>query len=201
MGTVAEKLAYLKDTTDLLKSVCKEAGITIPEEATLRDYVALIQEFISEPATYTLLNQDGSQITAVEFDEEVVFTATANDIREGTVAATARGVTPGTAVIPAYHTIEGYCLIESGSKFAIPFANQMYGFTKLQAIICPWNGSLEGSVAAEKVSIDENVYAVGSAEPIAAVARDSTNQEIDLGITNESESLYLIRYFMYKEIV
>ena len=96
MGTIAEKLSYLKDTTDLLRVVVEETGITIPEGATLRDLVSLIYEYVHGTPTYTLLMQDGTEVIAVEFDEELVFTATADDIRKGTVAATASGVTVGT---------------------------------------------------------------------------------------------------------
>lgn len=149
--------------------------------------------------TYTIITSDGEKIQAVVVGEEVVFTATADDIRVGAVAATGDGVTVGTKVIPSYHTEEGYSLIPAGSAFTIPM-DELYDFTKLQAIICPWAGNLAGSVAAEKVSIDENVYAVNSTESIATVTRDSENKEINLGITNESGSLYLVRYFTYKEI-
>lgn len=153
-----------------------------------------------ETMTYILVTEDGTEVPAVVVDEEVVFTATANDIREGTVAATASGVTTGMKVIPSYHTEEGYCVIPSGSAFSIP-AGSLYDFTKMQAIICPWNGSFAGSVAAEKVSIDENVYAVNSTESLATVSRDSENEAINFGITNDSESSYLVRYFTYKEII
>lgn len=150
--------------------------------------------------TYTIITSDGEKIQAVVVGEEVVFTATADDIRAGTVAATGDGVTTGTKVIPSYHTEEGYVLIPNGSAFAIPMG-ELYNFTKLQAIICPWAGSIAGSVAAEKVSLDENVFAVNSTESLSTVARDSENLEINFGITNESGSLYVVRYFTYKEII
>lgn len=150
--------------------------------------------------TYTIITSDGEKIQAVVVGEEVVFTATADDIRVGTVAATGDGVTVGTKVIPSYHTTEGYSVIPAGSAFSIP-AGSLYDFTKLQAIICPWNGSFAGSVAAEKVSLDEKVYAVNSTESLATVSRDSENEAINLGITNDSESIYLVRYFTYKEII
>ena len=150
--------------------------------------------------TYLLITEDGHEIPAVAVGEETIFTATANDIRLGTVAATASGVTEGTKVIPSYHTTEGYELIPSGSAFIIPFFDNLYDFTKLQVVICPWNESIAESVAAEKVSLDENVYAVNSAESLASVTRDSENLSINLNITNESDSLYVVRYFTYKEI-
>ena len=157
--------------------------------------------FVNENTqTYILIDEDGNEIPAVLVEEKTVFTATANDIRLGTVAATETGVTTGEKVIPSYHTTEGYELIPSGSAFAIPFGDKLYDFTKLQVIICPWAGSIAGSVAAEKVSLDENIYAVNSTESLAVVSRDSENLSINLNITNESENLYLVRYFTYKEI-
>lgn len=150
--------------------------------------------------TYTIITSDGEKIQAVVVGEEVVFTATADDIRVGTVAATGDGVTTGTKVIPSYHTTEGYGLIPNGSAFSIPFDDELYDFTKLQVIICPWAGSIAGSVAAEKVAIDEKVYAVNSTEALATVTRDSGNIAINLGITNESGSICVVRYFTYKEI-
>lgn len=148
---------------------------------------------------YILVDQNGYEVPAVLVDEKKVFTATANDIRLGTVAATEQGVTTGEKVIPSYHTEEGYGLIPSGSVFSIPM-DELYDFTKLQVIICPWAGSIAKSVAAEKVVLDENVYPANSAESLATVTRDSENQAINLGITNESGSLCVVRYFTYKEI-
>ena len=155
-----------------------------------------------ERATYMLITPDGQQIPAVEVMEKTVFTATANDIRKGSIAATAQGVTEGTKVIPDYHTTEGYKLISAGKLFEIPGLGELerYNFTKLQAIICTYAKSIAGSVAAEKVVIDEKVYAVNSTEPLATVTRDSENQSINLGITNETTKMYLLRYFTYKEI-
>lgn len=155
----------------------------------------------SEDQTYIVVDENGTEVAAVATGEKVELTATANDIRIGTTAVTDDGVIEGTKEIPAYHTTEGYELIESGSAFAIQFGDELYDFTKLQVIICPWAGSIAGSVAAEKVSLDENIYAVNSSESIAVVSRNSERLSIDLNITNESENRYLVRYFTYKEIV
>lgn len=169
-------------------------------QITIQHLQGNLLRFPIEPETYILVTEEGEEFPAVLVDEAIVFDATANDIRLGTTAATQFGVTEGTKVIPSYHTEEGYWLIPSGSAFSIPM-DELYDFTKLQVIICPWVGSIAGSVAAEKISLDEKVYAVNSTESLATVERDSENKEINLGITNDSGSLYLIRYFTYKEIV
>lgn len=154
------------------------------------------------PETVLLIDDEGHEVAATYLEEEVIFTATENDIREGTVAMTDTGVTTGTKVIPAYHTNGGYCLIPSGSEFKISSLVKLncYEYTKLQVIICPYAGSIAGSVAAEKVAIDSNVYEANSTTAISTVVSDSENKAINLGIKNESESLYLLRYITYKEI-
>lgn len=152
--------------------------------------------------TYMLVYEDGTEVPAVYVDDEVTFTATANDIRIDTVAATATGVTVGTKVIPSYHTTEGSKAILPGMELTIPIESplHLYDYTKLQAIICPFNNSLIESVAAEKVSINDNVYPVNSVEPIAVVRKNASASQIELGIANDLEIPYIIKYFTYKEI-
>lgn len=149
---------------------------------------------------YILVDEDGNEIPAVLVEEATVFTATANDIRLGTVAATEEGVTEGAKDIPAYHTTEGIAVIPAGDEMDIfiPISDR-YDFTKLQAIICPYNKTIAGSVSAEKVAIEKSVYAAGSTDALASVSVDHENKKIKLGITNEGESPCVIRYFTYKE--
>lgn len=154
---------------------------------------------LAETQTYILVDEDGNEVPAVLVSEETVFTATANDIRLGTVAATAEGVTEGTKDIPAYHTTEGTAFIPAGSACVIRLIDGKYDYTKLQAIICPYSGSLAGSVAAEKVSINDNVYAAGSTAVLASVTIDHDAESINLGIANEGSTPCVIRYFTYKE--
>ena len=147
---------------------------------------------------YILVDEDGNEYPAVFVDEETVFDADANDIREGKKAATDDGVITGTKDIPAYYTTEGCRVITAGSVFETPLL-PFYDFTKLQAIICPFSKSSNGSVAAEKVAIGENVYNVNSTEVFSSVTRDAVNKKINFGFTNDSDSIYVLRYFTYKE--
>lgn len=149
--------------------------------------------------TVIIEDADGNQITGVVTGNEVVFTATDNDVREGMVYAGDEGVSTGTKNIPAYHTTEGARIITNGSQFVIPLDNGLHDFTKLQVIICPFSKSLVKSVAAEKVVIDENLYNVNSTDVISVAYRDETNKQIDLGISNTSGTMYILRYFTYKE--
>lgn len=155
---------------------------------------------VEDVVSYILIDTDGNEIPAVLVDEEVVFTATSNDIRSGTVAATEDGVTVGEKEIPAYYTTEGVQLVPAGTDFIISIKDR-YDYTKLQAIICPFNTSLADSVAAEKVCISDDIYAVGDTTVLATVTVDHDNGSINLGITNDSDSSYVIRYFTYKEEV
>lgn len=184
----------LEGLGDAIRSVTGSIKKFTPEE--------MINEVkdILNAATFILVDKDGNEYPAVYVDSDTVVTATANDIRKGTTAITSEGVITGEKVIPAYYTEEGYWLIPSGNEFVIPFSNDLYDFTKLQAVICPWAGSFADSVAAEKVVLGENVYGVNSTEPIATVFRDSESGRIDLGITNTTDNMYLVRYFTYKEV-
>ena len=150
--------------------------------------------------TFILLTEDGQAIPAVVVEEETIFTATEDDIRVGTVAATAAGVTPGAKEIPAYHTTEGVAFISAGSEFIISIPeSDRYDFTKLQAILCPYNKTIVGSVAADKVAIENNVYAAGSTDALATITVDHDSKSIRFGITNNGDTPYIIRYFTYKE--
>lgn len=157
------------------------------------------------PDTIILVDEeDDTEYTAVSTNEEVELDATANDIRLGTTAATETGVTEGTKVIPAYHVTEGTRLITEGSKVTIPNINTLidsYDYTKMEAMICLYNSNIAGSVSTEKVAIDSNVYNVQSIDSIAEVIKNHESKLIDFGISNDSNSMWVLRYFMYKEIL
>lgn len=148
--------------------------------------------------TLILQDEDGNEITGVVVGQETIFTATDNDVRENMVYAGDAGVSTGTKVIPSYHSREGHRVITNGSDFILP--NVDYDYTKLQAIICLWNTTLQDSTYADKVVINDNVYNTQSTVVIAEVMKDDNNAWVDFGITNTSGSPCLIRYFMYKEI-
>lgn len=155
---------------------------------------------IMDSATYILVDDEGNEYPAVFVENETVFTATANDIRIGTVAASDIGVVEGTKEIPAYHTTTGLSLVPVGSELSIKIAeSDRYDYTKLQAIICPLNGSASASVAAEKVALADSVYETGSTTVLATITLDHTNKTIKLGIINNGATPYVIRYFTYKE--
>lgn len=152
--------------------------------------------------SYILETEDGQEIPAVLTSQEVVFTATPNDIREGKVAATGNGVVTGEKVIPSYQTCQGSKVVLPGETLSITnlTANNNYDYTKLQVIVCLYNTTLSDSVAAEVVAIDDGVFNVRSIDSISNVKKDHKNKSIELGITNNFEVPCVIRYFTYKEI-
>ena len=152
--------------------------------------------------SYILETEDGQEIPAVLTSQEVVFTATPNDIREGKVAATGNGVVTGEKVIPSYHTTESARYIPIGDEFTIPLPHMdKYDYTKLQVIICRFKNSISDSVLSEKVAILDNVYNVGAEDILARVTKDANQKTIKLGITNDSDHPCVIRFFTYKEII
>ena len=153
--------------------------------------------------TYILVDEEGNEAAAVLVDEEVELTATANDIRIDTTAVTNEGVTTGEKVIPAYHTVKGYKLITVGSEVTVPNIDSSvdtYDYTQLQALICLYNTTVTDSVYTEKVAIDDSVYNVESVEPISTVTKNHDSKIVEMGITNDSETMWILRFFMYKEI-
>lgn len=151
--------------------------------------------------TFTLIDESGAEYTGVVVENEQKFTATDNDVREGSVYASDEGASVGTKVIPAYHTTEGYTVVPVGSTFSVELSQfDTYDYTKMQAIFCPYNTSISDSVSAEKVAIDNNVYSVGSTTSVSVIEKDSTNKTVEFGITNTGTVSYIIRFFTYKEI-
>lgn len=153
------------------------------------------------PKTMVLEDENGNRVVAVLVDQEVDFTATANDIRKGMIAATDDGVTVGEKFIPTYLTSEGTKKVMPGEEFSIRLPdNDLYDYTRFQALICPYNTSILDSVSCEKVVINDNLYDVLSTDSIQKIFTNSEEQTIELGITNTSDLPYLIRYFTYKEV-
>lgn len=153
------------------------------------------------PKTMVLEDENGNRVVAVLVDQEVDFTATANDIRKGMVAATDDGVTVGEKFIPTYLTTEGVEYVHPGTEYSVRLPdNDLYDYTKFQAIICPNNVSLSDSVSCERVVINDNVYNVLSTESIHEIMINSEDKVIEFGIKNTSDIPYLIRYFTYKEV-
>ena len=154
----------------------------------------------SDGKMFILVDEDGNEYPAVVVSEETVFDATANDIREGKIAATEEGVTVGTKEIPTYVTEEGTKLIRAGNQLVIGTIGDNYDYTKLLAMVCKYNKNASNSVAVEKTCINGYVYPVSSTEVLSAVIVDHDAKAIDLGLKNDTSSMVIIRYMTYKEV-
>lgn len=151
--------------------------------------------------TFILEDDNGNEFTGVIVDQETIFNATDNDVRTGMVYASENGVSTGVNDIPAYHTTEGKRIIKEGAEFSIPLVHlDRYDYTALQAIICHYNTSSTNSVAADRIVVDDKLYPVNSTEPIATVEKDGTNKSINLGVKNNTENKFVLRFFTYKEV-
>lgn len=155
--------------------------------------------FGSAGQTCILVDEDGNELAGVLLDEEVDLTATSNDIRLGTTAITDAGITEGNKEIPNYQAEEGAQLIKNGGKLDIPLYSEMCEYTYLQVIVCAYNTIIYDSVSAEKVVIDDAVYATGSTNVLAVVSVDTNSQTIKLGLSNDSGSSMVVRYAIIKE--
>ena len=153
---------------------------------------------ILENGAYILVDENGVEVPAVFVNNDVAFTATPNDIRIGMTAATEKGVTEGTKEIPSYYTAEGARLITKGSLLAVPHND--YDYKKFQAIICAYNTNPSDSVAAKKVAILDSVYNVDSTVALSTVTKDDTNNRVDLGITNDTDRICVIRLCIGRSI-
>lgn len=185
--------ATLEGLGDSIRSVTGSTKKFTPDE--------MIEEVknILDATTFILVDTDGNEYPAVYVDSDTVCTATANDIRKGSVAITPEGVIEGTKEIPAYHTTEGYALVIAGKDFSIPIKDDRCDYTKLQALLCAYNTSPSKSVSTDRVVIGDSVYAVNSTEAISTVTINAEKATIELNITNDSDTIYIIRYFTYKE--
>lgn len=152
--------------------------------------------------TLTIVDADGIEMTGVVVDSEVIFTATDNDVREGMVYASDEGVSTGTKFIPPYYTSKGIKVIKSGSEFELVLSERdAYDYTSMQCILCQYNTSLSNSVFSDKVVIEDKLYETNSTTAISTLSKNSEKKSIKLGITNESDISYIVRYFTYKEDV
>lgn len=200
METIAGNLQILVDQKAAIKTALENKGKEPTDK--IDTYAGLIDELDNEEqVSYVLTNSDGSKKIFAQLSDKapVKLTATPNDIRENTTAITNEGVTNGEKFIPSYHTEQGFVKIKAGEEFIIPFFSEQYDYTKIQAVIALFNTKSSDSVAVDRVVIDDSVYNTGSTEVIANIEKDPETQSIKLGIINNSDVDYMIKYFTYRE--
>lgn len=149
--------------------------------------------------TFTLVDESGAEVIGVIVDNETKFTATADDIKVGKVAATDTGVTEG-ADTRTYRTTQGRTIVPMGRSCSIVLPEyDQYDYTKLQCVLAPFNSDPSTSVAVNQVVIENYLYNAGSTTKIANVTKNNINKSIDLNINNDTDNYIVIHYFTYKE--
>ena len=149
--------------------------------------------------TFIIQDSDGNEITGVVTGEETVFTATADDIKIGKIAATDEGIVEGTDT-KTYRTNQAFRVILPDQSFSIPMDKyDTYNYTKFQAMIAEFNTTPFDSTSVSKISINNSVYAVNSTIKLSDVTKNSSTKSIDLNITNDTDNIYIIHYSTYKE--
>ena len=153
--------------------------------------------------TFIISDESGNEFTGVVTEQEVIFTATDNDVREGMVYASDSGVSVGTKDIPTYRTSKGYYMIFDGDAFSLTDLSDydLYDYTELQCVIAPFNSSIKKSVFADKVVLFDKLYSLTSQTELSTVSKNSIDKSIDLNIINDSGKDYVIHYFTYREEV
>lgn len=150
-------------------------------------------------STFIIEDADGNELVGIVVDEEVIFTATENDIRKGTVAATQIGVTEGTKEIPNYRATEGYTVIKPGDDITIKMFSDMCEYTTFQGLICGYNTTPYDSVSTEKVVLLDRIYPVGSTTVLSDISVDSITQSINIGLINNREYSVVVHFMIIKE--
>lgn len=153
------------------------------------------------PKTYIFVDEKGNEVSGVLVDQQTIFDATENDVREGKVFAGDTGVKTGEKFIPSYYVSVITKAIPNGQPLVIPLGNfDAFEYTKLQAMICEYNTNLNDSVSAVNVVLNDNVFAVSSTTSISVITKNATDKTVELGIINNTGKPLIIRSFSYKEI-
>lgn len=151
--------------------------------------------------TLILLDDEGNELTGIVVDQETVFTAGDNDVREGMVYASDNGVSEGTKTIPEYETVTGSKMIFPGDRFVVALPEKKsYDYTVFQCMISLINlDDIDNSVNTSMISFNNGVFPVNSTNKISDVSKDFNEQLIDLNISNDTDNYYFIHYFTYRK--
>lgn len=148
------------------------------------------------PKTFVFQDKDGNEIAlGVVTDQEQIFDATDNDVREGIVYASENGVSTGTKIIPVYYAGYGEKIVLANEEAII--TTPEYNYDNLMVIISTYSTSLSQSFVSTYVSIYNAMYPIGSDTKISDIIIDKENGKINLGITVDEKSV--LRYFIIRE--
>lgn len=150
--------------------------------------------------TVIIEDVDGNQMTGVVTENVVIFDATVSDVRQNKTFASAEGIQIGEKEILEYRTTKGQWFVEPGEAFSIPLsAHDKYNYTQLQCIISLFNTSIQDSTESKMVVIGDSLYYAGTNEKISDISKNSKSKSIDFNINNDTDNVYIIFYFTYKE--
>ncbi|MGN5456820.1 MAG: hypothetical protein ACI4XN_12565 [Candidatus Kurthia intestinigallinarum] len=150
------------------------------------------------PKIIEIVDDNGNSFVGTVTDSEVVLDATRDDVKIGKIFAGNDGIEEGNDT-KTYRVDTGTRYISADSEFKIILEDyDMYDYSQLQAMIMPYDTSMDQSTAVNKTVINNSVYNTGSNTAVSSVSIDNDNKAINLGITNGSTP-HIIRYFLYKE--
>lgn len=149
--------------------------------------------------TVKIVDENGNEILGVVTENLVVFDAKPSDVKINKTFASDDGVQIGENTI-TYRTTQGRRGIPSGSSVSIPLSDYaQYDYTKFQCIITSFNTNLNNSTAAIKISINDDVFNVGSTDVVSSITKNIESESIDLNITNDTDNIIVVYYMTYKE--
>lgn len=197
MPTIAENLQTLIDIKADLKGSLTAQGKEVSD--SFATYAGAIDALENPDNIEYLLTVDGETAVYAQLhgEEKVDLTATANDIREGSVAVVNSGVITGEKFIPPY--VAAY-----GTKFALADSEATLdgyetNYNQIMLSLAPYDSSINASTAVNYISIGDSLYEVGTGTKVSDITKDVDNDQIFLGITPTAKSV--LRFFVVREEV
>ena len=144
--------------------------------------------------TLTFVDENGQELLGVVVGKDVLFDATADDVKTGKKFASDMGLDVGVNdyMQNAQH---GTCRINPGESFTIPLSeNDEYDYTAFQAMIA----TVTNSVAVEKVVLNDAVYNVSSGVKVSDVTKNHDTKSVDLNFVNDTTNVYVVNFITYK---
>ena len=149
--------------------------------------------------TLVLVDEAGNELTGVITENVQILDATPADVKIGKTFAGDEGILEGTDT-KTYRTTQGMQGVPVGASISIPLSHyDQYDYTKFQCIITSFNTNLTNSTAAIKISLNDNIYNVGSTDVLSSISKNAENKTIDLNIVNDTGNIVVVNYMTCKE--
>lgn len=155
-----------------------------------------------QPKTIILTDETGNELgVGVVTDSAKVFDAGVNDVIVGKTFASDEGVQIGENT-KTYRVEMSTWLVFPNESCSIPLGNyDRYDYTGFQGIIVLHSSDYSSKAKTIGITIGDSVFSTETSEKWADITKDSTNKSIDLNIVNNSDEVYSIRYFTYRQEV